>query len=96
MDITVEYKSGIYEIKGMLNSKNSVYLEGYFNDLICDSRGIVLSLEKLLGIDPFAVNKVVQLQQLALKNQKWFFIVGRKNKQINDQFEALDHADLLL
>lgn len=96
MKLRVEYNSGIYEIKGLLNCKNSVYLEYYLNRLMANTRGVVLSLENLLGIDHDAVQRMVVIQQKAMQDQQLFFIIGRKNKNIIDQFTALQYGDVLL
>ncbi|MDQ5930044.1 MAG: hypothetical protein QG594_1827, partial [Bacteroidota bacterium] len=76
--------------------KNCVYLEYYINRLMATSRGVVVSLENLLGIDKEAVKRMVVLQQKAMQDQQLFFIIGRKNKNITDQFSALQFGDILL
>lgn len=96
MAIQITYNTGIYEIKGLLNSQNSVYLENHLNTLIADSSGIVVSLEKLIAIDQYAAKSVVALQVNAEKKHKMFYIIGRKNKNVVDQFNALHYSDLLL
>jgi hypothetical protein len=60
-----------------------------------DSSGIVLSLEKVTAIDQYATKSVVALQVTEEKH-KMFYIIGRKNKNVVDQFNALHHSNLLL
>ena len=74
MKLRVEYNSGIYEIKGLLNCKNSVYLEYYLNRLMANTRGVVLSLENLLGIDHDAVQRMVVIQQKPCKTNNYFLL----------------------
>jgi hypothetical protein len=96
MALKINYNSGVYEIKGLLNSQNSVYLENHINAIILTETGIVLSLEKITSIDTYAINRVVLLQEKILLSDKSFFIIGKKNKTVNDQFEASHHCDILL
>ena len=42
MALKINYNSGVYEIKGLLNSQNSVYLENHMNAIILNETGIVL------------------------------------------------------
>lgn len=96
MAIQITYDGGVYQIKGLLNSQNSVYLENHLNTLMVDSSGIVLSLEKVTAIDQYATRSVVALQIKAQEKHKMFYIIGRKNKNVVDQFNALHHSNLLL
>lgn len=96
MALKINYNSGVYEIKGLLNSQNSVYLENHMNAIILNETGIVLSLEKITSIDTYAINRVVLLQEKILLSDKSFFIIGKKNKAVNDQFEASHHCNILL
>ena len=96
MALKIKYNSGVYEIKGLLNSQNSVYLENHMNAIILNETGIVLSLEKITSIDTYAINRVVLLQEKILLSDKSFFIIGKKNKIVNDQFEASHHYNILL
>lgn len=96
MALKINYNSGVYEIKGLLNSQNSVYLENHLNALITRETGIVLSLEKITAIDSYAVKRVVLLQEQIVKSDKSFFVIGKNNKCVNDQFEASNYNNILL
>ena len=96
MALKTNYNSGVYEIKGLLNSQNSVYLENHMNAIILNKTGIVISLEKIKSIDTYTINRVVLLQEKILLSDKSFFIIGKKNKIVNDQFEASHHCNILL
>ncbi|NRS89073.1 anti-anti-sigma regulatory factor [Flavobacterium sp. 7E] len=96
MALQINYNSGVYEIKGLLNSQNSVYLENHLNALIAASTGIVLSLEKVTAIDQYAIKSVIALQEQTILMDKSFYIIGKKNKCVSEQFDALHYNDLLL
>lgn len=96
MAIQITYDRGVYEVKGLLNSQNSVYLENHLNSLMVDASGIVLSLEKVTAIDQYATRSVIALQVKSEEKNKMFYIIGRKNKNVVDQFNALHHSSLLL
>jgi hypothetical protein len=48
------------------------------------------------AIDQYATKSVVALQVKAEEKHKMFYIIGRKNKNVVDQFNALHHSNLLL
>ncbi|WPR72517.1 hypothetical protein SLW70_05095 [Flavobacterium sp. NG2] len=87
---------GVYEIKGLLNSQNYVYLENHLTHVLTISRGVVLSLEKVHSIDKYAVRRMVMLQNKIQPTQKMFFIIGRKNKKVSKQFSQLQLEEILL
>lgn len=96
MAIQIQYDGGVYEINGSLNSQNGASLKNHFENLMDHSKGIVLSLNKVLDIDCNAVNIIASLQKTALLSNKMFFIIGMKNKKVNDQFTSLDLNNILL
>lgn len=87
---------GVYEIKGLLNSQNYVYLENHLTTILAMSTGIVLSLDKLIAIDHYAIKRMAKMQDKIQQTQKMFFIIGRKNKTVNEQFSELQLDQILL
>ncbi len=55
MAIEIQYSGGVYEIKGFLNSQNSDLLTNHIETLMKHSKGVVITLNKVLGIDDYAV-----------------------------------------
>ena len=96
MSIQIKYESGVYEINGLLNSQNGVSLQHHFENLLDHSKGIVLSLNKVLDIDASSVNIIAALQKQAQKADKMFYIVGMKNNKVNSLFTALNLNEILL
>ena len=96
MAIQIKYDGGVYEISGLLNSQNGESLQHHFETLIKHSKGIVISLNKVLDIDCSSVNIIASLQKKALLSNTMFFIIGMKNKKVNDQFTSLDLNNILL
>ena len=87
---------GVYEIKGLLNSQNYVYLENHLTTILAMSTGIVLSLDKVIAIDHYAIKRMATMQDKIQQTQKMFFIIGRKNKTVNEQFSELQLEQILL
>ena len=96
MAVHITYNSGVYEIKGLLTSENSVYLENHLNSLLSRSNGLVVSLEKVEAMDAYTTKNVLAIYDKAQKDEKSFFIIGRKNKSISACFDALGSTDVLL
>lgn len=96
MAIQIQYDGGVYEINGLLNAQNGASLKNHLETLIEHSLGIVISLNKVLDIDCSSVNIIASLQKKALLSDKMFFIIGMKNKKVNDQFTELDLNNILL
>lgn len=96
MAIQIKYEAGVYEITGFLNSQNGESLKNHFEALIENSKGIVLSLNKVLDIDSNAINIIASLYRKAWLSDKMFFIIGMENKKVNEQFSALDLNNILL
>jgi anti-anti-sigma regulatory factor len=96
MAIQITYDGAVYEINGLLNAQNSDSLNRYLETLMSYSKGIVLSLNKVLDIDSAAVSNIATLYQKANLKEYSFFIIGMKNKKVNDQFKALDLNQILL
>jgi anti-anti-sigma regulatory factor len=96
MAIQIKYDGGVYEINGLLNSQNGESLKNHFEALIENSKGIVLSLNKVLDIDNHSINILVALHKRAWLSDKMFYIIGMKNKKVNDQFTSLDLNNILL
>ena len=96
MALQITYNSGVYEIKGLLSSENSVYLENHLNSLLSTSNGIVVSFEKVEAMDVYTTRNVLAIYEKALMDDKSFFIIGRKNKCILECFAALNSNYLLL
>ena len=96
MAIQIKYDGGVYEINGFLNSQNGESLKNHFEALIEHSKGIVLSLNKVLDIDSCAVNIIASLQKRASLSDKMFYIIGMGNKKVNEQFTVLNLDGILL
>ncbi|WP_144891309.1 STAS domain-containing protein [Flavobacterium tiangeerense] len=96
MAVHITYNSGVYEIKGLLSSENSVYLENHLNSLLSTSNGIVVSFEKVEAMDAYTTRNILAIYDKAQKDDKSFFIIGRKNKCISACFDALGSTDVLL
>lgn len=92
----MNYNAGVYEVKGLLNSENCVYLENQLNEFIANSRGVILSLENVTSMDSESVNSIVAVRELALRNQKMFYVFGRKNSNVKNQFVAMNQSNLLI
>lgn len=96
MAIQIKYDGGVYEINGLLNSQNGESLKNHFEALIENSKGIVLSLNRVLDIDNHSINILVSLQKRAWLSDKMFYIIGMGNKKVNEQFSALNLDGILL
>ncbi|MEL1240894.1 hypothetical protein [Flavobacterium flavipallidum] len=96
MAIEIKYNGGVYEIKGFLNSQNSDALTSHFETLMQHSKGVVITLNKVLDIDNYAVKKIVELYQRAMSSDRLFYIIGSENAKVNHQFEALNSGEILL
>jgi anti-anti-sigma regulatory factor len=96
MAIQIKYDGGVYEINGFLNSQNGESLKNHFEALLEHSKGIVLSLNKVLDIDSNGVSMIASLQKSASLSDKMFYIIGMGNKKVNEQFSALNLDGLLL
>jgi anti-anti-sigma regulatory factor len=96
MAVHITYNSGVYEIKGLLSSENSVYLENHLNCLLSRLNGLVVSFEKVEAMDAYTTRNVLAIYDKAQKEDKSFFIIGRKNKCISACFDALGSTDVLL
>lgn len=96
MAIQIKYEAGVYEINGLLNSQNGESLKNHFEVLIENSKGIVLSLNKVMDIDRNLINIIASLQKRAWLSDKMFFIIGSENKKVNEQFSALNLDGILL
>ena len=96
MAIEITYKAGVYEINGMLVSQNGNFLKNHIEALLCYSKGIVLSLNKVGEIDSENVKNIVSLYHQAWRNDKMFYIHGMANKKVSDQFASLNLNDILL
>jgi anti-anti-sigma regulatory factor len=96
MAIQITYNAGVYEINGMLIAQNDNVLKSHIEALLDYSRGIVLSLNKVLEIDIEAVKSIAALYEKAQRNDKMFYIIGMKNKIVSERFSSLNLNDILL
>ena len=96
MALQIMYNAGVYEINGMLISKNGNALKNHIEALMNCSKGIVLSLNKVLEIDREAVRNIASLYEKAWGNDKMFYVIGTKNKKVSEQFASLNLNDILL
>ena len=96
MALQITYSAGVYEINGMLISKNGITLKSHIEALMECSKGIVLSLNKVLEIDGEAVKSIMSLYEKARRNDKMFYIIGMKNKKVSEKFSSLNLNDILL
>ena len=96
MSIQITYNGGVYEVNGLLNAQNGKSLKNYFEVLMNHSKGMVLSLNKVLDIDSSSVNIISDLYRKAQKNDKLFYIIGKENQKVKELFSALNYYDILL
>jgi anti-anti-sigma regulatory factor len=96
MAIQITYNAGVYEINGMLIAQNHTVLKSHIEALLEYSRGIVLSLNKVLEIDIEAVKSIAALYEKAWRNDKMFYVIGMKNEKVSEQFASLNLGDILL
>lgn len=96
MAIEIQYSGGVYEIKGFLNSQNSDLLTSHIETLMKHSKGVVITLNKVLGIDNYAVKGITEFYNKAVSSDQLFYIIGRENTKVNDKFLALNSSDILL
>jgi anti-anti-sigma regulatory factor len=96
MSIQITYDGGVYEIKGLLNAQNGKSLKNHFEVLMNHSKGMVLSLNKVVDIDSSSVNIISDLYRKAQKNDTLFYIIGKENQKVKELFSALNYYDILL
>lgn len=81
MSIQITYDGGVYEINGLLNAQNGESLKNHFEVLMNHSKGIVLSLNKVLEIYANAVNIISDLYKKAWISDKLFYIIVAKTRE---------------
>jgi len=96
MSIQIKYEAGVYEINGLLHSQNGESLKNHFENLMDYSKGIVLSLNKVADMDISSANIIAALQKRARIADKMFYVIGMKNKKVNEIFTALNLNEILL
>jgi anti-anti-sigma regulatory factor len=96
MSVQIKYFGGVYEISGLLNTQNGESLKNYFEALMNHSKGMVLSLNKVVDIDSSSVNVILYLYRRAEKSSTLFYIIGKENQKVKKLFSALNNHDILL
>jgi len=96
MAIKITYNGGVYEISGSLNSQNSDSLMIHIETLMKHSRGVIITLNKVIGMDTYAVKRITDFYNKAVSSDQLFYIIGRENTKVNEQFLALNSSDILL
>jgi ABC-type transporter Mla MlaB component len=96
MSVQIKYDGGVYEISGLLNAQNGESLKNHFETLMNHSKGMVLSLNKVLDIDSSSVNVISDLYRKAQISDKLFYIIGKENHKVKELFSALNYYDILL
>lgn len=96
MAIEIQYSGGVYEVKGLLNSQNSDSLTNHFETLMACSKGVVMTLNKVLDIDQYSVKKIIELYHKSIVKGQLFYIIGRENAKVSNQFMELNSDDILL
>lgn len=96
MSVQIKYDGGVYEISGSLNAQNGESLKNHFETLMNHSKGMVLSLNKVLDIDTNAVNIISDLYRKATVSDTLFYIIGRENQKVKELFTTLNYYDILL
>jgi anti-anti-sigma regulatory factor len=91
MSIQITYNGGVYEVKGLLNAQNGKSLKNHFEVLMNHSKGMVLSLNKVLDIDSSSVNIISDLYRKAQKTTLFYIIERKKVKEL---FSALNYYDI--
>jgi anti-anti-sigma regulatory factor len=96
MAIQITYDGGVYEIKGLLNSQNGESLKNHLESVLNHSKGVVLSLNKVLDMDVNAANIIWDLYRKAFVSDKLFYIIGSENQKVKELFITLNFYDILL
>ena len=96
MAIQIKYDGGVYEINGLLNAQNGESLRNHIEVIMKQSKGLVLSLNKVLDIDSNAVKIISDLHRKASLCDTLFYIIGRENQRVKELFSALNYNDILL
>lgn len=96
MSVQITYFGGVYEISGLLNTQNGESLKNHFEALMNHSKGMVLSLNKVVDIDSSSVNVISYLYRRAEKSNTLFYIIGKENQKVKELFSALNYYDILL
>lgn len=96
MAIQIKYDGGVYEIHGLLNAQNGESLRNHIEVIMKQSKGLVLSLNKVLDIDSNAVKIISDLHRKASFCDSLFYIIGGENKKVKELFSALNYNDILL
>jgi ABC-type transporter Mla MlaB component len=60
------------------------------------SKGMVLSLNKVVDIDSSSVNVILYSHGRAVKSDTLFYIIGKKNNKVRMLFKVLNYYDTLL
>ena len=96
MSLQINYNAGVYEIQGNLNTENCVYLKSQLETVIKQSNGVVVSFDSLVSIDAYAAMVITSLQESTQSNNQIFYVIGKKNKKVEDQFNVLNYHHVLM
>jgi hypothetical protein len=80
MSIAVNHTGDVYEIDGLLINQNSAYLNNYFDIIVKQKAGVVITLHKVLAIDNWAALKLGEMYSNAIACNQLFYIIGRSNQ----------------
>jgi hypothetical protein len=95
MSIAVNHTGDVYEIDGLLINQNSAYLNNYFDIIVKQKAGVVITLHKVLAIDNWAALKLGEMYTNSIACNQLFYIIGRSNPIVQDQFIASELEDIL-
>lgn len=96
MSIEITYNAGVYEVNGLLNSQNGESLKNHLKVLMDHSQGVVLSLNKVVDIDIYVANIIMDLSRKAELTDKLFYVIGRENQKVQELFSRVNCNDILL
>ena len=82
--LQINYRQGIYEVKGKLSAQNSKSLKMHFENLLNIKSELVISLDKLQNIDTSGINTIISLYKNALRDNKILYIIGKTDEHINN------------
>jgi hypothetical protein len=74
MSIAVNHTGDVYEIDGLLINQNSAYLNNYFDIIVKQKAGVVITLHKVLAIDNWAALKLGEMYSNSIACNQLFYI----------------------
>lgn len=88
MALQITEISGVFSVHGMLNGANASILKRHMNRFIQPEKPVILSLERLKGIDTSAAHALHQLYIAAMRSNSILSIIGKENEAIAQVLDA--------